>query len=95
MITYPSDWRAASDKPGMVILADPRAPWGRPPATIVVIHVKKQHLDTSSPLLSAARGTDSHFISLVNSGSDLDGSQDTSQVGDGRTAQYVIVGVAA
>ena len=30
MITYPSDWQLASDKPGMAILAGSRAPWGRP-----------------------------------------------------------------
>jgi hypothetical protein len=54
MITYPSDWRAASDKPGMVILAGPRALWGRPAATIVITHGEEtglRHL-----LATAVRG---------------------------------------
>jgi hypothetical protein len=95
MITYPSDWRAASDKPGMVILAGPRAPWGRPAATIVITHGEEtglRHL-----LAAAVRGVGTgqplHLLGEQRLGPDRLARYFTR--GDRPTAQYVMVGVAA
>jgi hypothetical protein len=96
MITYPSDWRLASDKPGMVILAGPRAPWGRPAATIVVTHggetTTLRHL-----LAAAVRGVGTgqplHYLGERRLGSQRIASYYTR--GDGASAQYLMVGVAA
>jgi hypothetical protein len=94
IITYPSDWRAASDKPGMVILAGPRAPWGRPAATIVITHGEEtalRHL-----LAAAVRGVGTgqplHLLGEQRLGPDRLARYFTR--GDGPTAQYVMVGVA-
>ena len=95
MITYPSDWRLASDKPGMVILAGPRTPWGRPAATIAITHgggTTLRHL-----LAAAVRGVGTgeplHFLGEQRLSSDRLARYYTR--GDGPTAQYVMVGVAA
>jgi hypothetical protein len=95
MITYPADWRLASDKPGVVVLAGPRASWGRPAATIVITHgggTTLRHL-----LVAAVRGVGTgqplHFLGEQWLGSDRLARYFTR--GDGPTAQYVMVGVAA
>jgi hypothetical protein len=96
MITYPSDWQLASDKPGMAILAGPRAPWGRPAATIVVTHGGRT--TTLRHILAAAvrgvgTGQPLHLLGEQRLGSDRLARYFTR--GDGPTAQYMMVGVAA
>jgi hypothetical protein len=94
MIIYPSDWRAASDRPGMVILAGPHALWGRPAATIVITHGEEttiRHL-----LAAAVRGVGTgqplHLLGEQRLGPDCLARYFTR--GHGPTAQYVMVGVA-
>ena len=95
MITYPSDWQLASDKPGMAILAGPRAPWGRPAATIVVTHGGET--STLRHVLAAAvrgvgTGQPLRYLGERRLGSDRLARYFTR--GDGPTALYVMVGVA-
>ena len=94
MITYPSDWRLASDKPGMAILAGPRAPWGRPAATILITHSEETAL--RHVLAAAVRGVGTgqplHLLGEQRLGPDRLARYFTR--GDGPTAQYVTVGVA-
>jgi hypothetical protein len=94
MITYPSDWQLASDKPGMVILAGPRAPWGRPAATIVITHGEETALRRL--LAAAVRGVGTgqplHLLGEQRLGPDRLARYFTR--GDGPTAQYLMVGAA-
>ena len=94
MITYPSDWRLASDKPGMVILAGPRDLWGRPAATIVITHGEETSLRQF--LAAAVRGVGTgqplHLLGEQRIGPDRLARYFTR--GDGPTAQYLMVGVA-
>ena len=96
MITYPSDWRLASDKPGVVILAGPRAPWGRPAATIVVTH-GGETTTLRHVLAAAVRGVGTgqplHYLGERRLGSERIASYYAR--GDGASAQYLMVGVAA
>ena len=94
MITYPSDWRLASDKPGMVILAGPRALWERPAATIVITHGEETSL--RQLLAAAVRGVGTgqplHLLGEQRIGPDRLARYFTR--GDGFTAQYIVVGAA-
>ena len=96
MITYPSDWRLASDKPGMVILAGPRGPWGRPAATIVVTH-GGETTTLRHVLAAAVRGVGTrqplHYLGERRLGSERIARYYAR--GDGASAQYLMVGVAA
>ena len=96
MITYPSDWRLASDKPGMVILAGPRGPWGRPAATIVVTHggetTTLRHV-LAAAVRGAGTGQPLHYLGERRLGSERIASYYAR--GDGASAQYLMVGVAA
>ena len=78
----------------MVILAGPRAPWGRPAATIVITHGEEtalRHL-----LAAAVRGVETgqplHLLGEQRLGPDRLARYFTR--GDGPAAQYVMVGVA-
>src|SRR5438552_17717781 len=78
----------------MVILAGPRAPWGRPAATIVITHgegTTLRHL-----LAAAVRGVGTgqplHLLGEQRLGSDRLARYFTR--GDGPLAQYMMVGVA-
>ena len=94
MITYPSDWRLASDKPGMVILAGPRDLWGRPAATIVITHGEETALRQflAAVVRGVGTGQPLHFLGEQRLGRDRLARYFTR--GDGPAAQYVMVGVA-
>jgi hypothetical protein len=94
MITYPSDWRAASDRPGVVIVAGPRASWGRPAATIAITRSEATAL---THLLAAAvrgAGTGQPLRLLGEQRLSSDRLARYYTRGDGPTAQYVMVGMA-
>ena len=96
MITYPSDWQLAIDNLGVVILAGPRVSWGRPAATIVVTHgggtTMLRHI-LAAAVRGVGKGQPLHPLGERRLGSERIARYYTR--GDGASAQYLMVGVAA